>query len=88
MTIEENGPPVLTLSCFPPSARAALHGDACRQISAIEELFRSGGDHTPQLDALLTTLRCFELDPGLDRVSRDRVRGLILEFGPNGWDEV
>ena len=60
---------------------------AGQQMAEMERLFRAGGNHTRQMEAL-ATLRHWQFDPRLDTASRQRASALVWKFQPNGWDEV
>ena len=64
-----------------------MASDAGRKMAEMEHLFRSAGNHSGQM-AALATLRRWQVDPRLDRASRQRASALIWKFQPNGWVEV
>ena len=61
--------------------------DAGRKMAEMEQLFRSAGNHTGQMEAL-ATLRRWQFDPRLDPASQQRARALVWKFQPNGWVEI
>ena len=64
-----------------------IASDAGRKMAEMEHLFRSAGNHTAQMEAL-RTLECWQVDPRLDRASRQKASALIWKFQPNGWVEI
>jgi hypothetical protein len=69
------------------SAASATTSCAGRQVAEMERTLRSAGDRTRYMETL-TVLRRWQFDTMLDGASRERARGLVWEFEPNGWDEV
>jgi hypothetical protein len=61
--------------------------DAGRQAAEMEGILRAAGNPTGQMEAL-ATLRRWQSDPRLDKVTRQRASELVWKFQPNGWDEV
>jgi len=70
-----------------PLGGGPMARDAGREMAEMEDLFRSAGNHSGQMEAL-ATLRRWQVDPRLDRASQMRASALIWKFQPNGWVEV
>jgi hypothetical protein len=69
------------------SSASLITISAGRQVAEMERTLRSVGDRTRYMETL-TVLRRWQFDTMLDGASREKARGLVWEFEPNGWDEV
>ena len=61
--------------------------DADQGMTEIEAEFRRVADPFWKAEAL-GVLRRWAADPTLGDASRERAKGLVWSFSPNGWDEV